>query len=192
MPRLFVALDPPDAAKRELETLTSGLHPPDVRWLPPEQWHLTLRFIGEVDGGALYDVGEALADVPGQPFELRLKGIGHFPPRGEPRVLWAGVEKSPELAALKRRIDRALREAAGLPPDPRRFSPHVTIARFRQPPPPGRLGSYLMRHSLFRGEPFPVSGFRLYSSVLRPDGPVYAVEAEYDLVPGLGDDGDAW
>ena len=192
MPRLFVALDIPDAAKRQLEALTGGLALPDIRWLPPEQWHLTLRFIGEVEGGVLYDVGEALGEVPGRPFDLRLKGIGHFPPRGEPRVLWAGVEKNAELNALKRRIDRALKDA-GLPADPRRFAPHVSLARFRQPPPPGRLGAYLMRHSLFQGEPFPVSGFRLYSSVLRPDGPVHAVEAAYDLVPGLDDDGNgAW
>ncbi len=191
MPRLFVALDLPDATKRQLGTLTEAFSLPDVRWLPPEQQHLTLRFIGKVDGGKLYDIGEALAEVPGHPFELRLKGIGHFPPRGEPRVLWAGVEKNAELNALKRRIDRALREA-GLPPDSRRFSPHVSIARFRQPPPPGRLGAYLMRHSLFQGDAFPVSGFRLYSSVLRPDGPVYAVEAEYDLVPGLDDADESW
>ncbi|HET6521839.1 MAG TPA: RNA 2',3'-cyclic phosphodiesterase [Geminicoccaceae bacterium] len=192
MPRLFVALDLPDTAKRQLEPLTGGLALPDVRWLPPEQWHLTLRFIGEVEGGVLYDVGEALAEVPGRPFDLRLKGIGHFPPRGEPKVLWAGVERNAELTALKRRIDRALRDA-GLPPDPRRFAPHVSLARFRQLPPPNRLGAYLMRHSLFQGEPFPVSGFRLYSSVLRPDGPVHAVEAEYDLVPGMhGDDEGGW
>src|SRR5918999_4019401 len=105
MPRLFVALDLPDDVKQSLEHLTRGLG--DVRWLGPEQQHLTLRFIGELDNGRMYDIAEALSLVAGVPFELRLKGLGHFPPRGEPRVLWVGVEKSAELAGLKRRIDRA-------------------------------------------------------------------------------------
>lgn len=188
MLRLFVALDLPDAIKDDLEGLALNL--PDARWMAREQMHLTLRFIGEVDGGTFRDIEEALAAVPGHPFELRLQGLGHFPPRGEPRVLWVGVEKSAELKGFKRRIDATLREV-GLPPDPRKFSPHVTLARFRQPPPRNRLASYLMRHSLYRSEPFAVSGFRLYSSWLRPEGALHRVEAGYDLVPGIHDD-EAW
>ena len=100
MPRLFVALDLPAAVKRSLEPLGKGLG--DVRWLLPEQQHLTLRFIGDVDNGAMHDVVEALATVPARPFQLMLKGLGHFPPRGEPRVLWGGREerrtRQPEAA----------------------------------------------------------------------------------------------
>ncbi len=185
MPRLFVALDLPQAAKRSLEPLAKGLG--DVRWLAPEQQHLTLRFIGDVDNGALRDITEALATVPAQPFDLTLKGLGHFPPRGEPRVLWVGVDKNVELARLKRRVDRAL-EDAGVPPEPRKFAPHVTIARMREPLSPTRLGNYLMRHSLYRSAPFPVSSFHLYSSWLRSDGAEHQIEASYELVPGIDDD----
>jgi 2'-5' RNA ligase len=182
MPRLFVALDLPEEIKRSLEPLERGLG--DVRWMGADQQHLTLRFLGEMDNGWARDVAEALALVPGIPFDLRLKGIGHFPLRGEPRVLWVGVEKSLELGRLKRRIDRVL-EGAGLSPDPRKFAPHVTIARIRGPLSPTRLGTYLMRHSLYRSESFPVSSFHLYSSWPRPEGADHQIEASYELVPGL-------
>lgn len=182
MPRLFVALDLPEGTKRSLEPLGRGLG--DVRWLSADQQHLTLRFLGQLDNGRSRDVAEALALVPGVPFELRLKGISHFPLRGEPRVLWVGVERSIELQRLKRRIDRALDEA-GLAPDPRKFAPHVTIARIRAPLSPVRLGTYLMRHGLYRSEPFPVSSFHLYSSWLQADGADHQIEASYELVPGL-------
>ncbi len=185
MPRLFVALPLPEDIKRSLAPLQRGLG--DVRWLLPEQQHLTLRFIGELHNGEANEVADALALVPGGPFELTLRGIGMFPPRGEPKVLWAGVAKSPELHGLRRRIDRALREV-GLPPDPRKYSPHVTLARLPRPPGQAGLATYLMRHSLFRSEPFAVSGFHLYSSQLRSDGAVYALEAAYNLVPGIDDD----
>ena len=138
MPRLFVALDLPEDIKRSLEPLGMGLG--DVRWLDADQQHLTLRFLGQLDNGWAREVADALALVPGIPFELRLKGIGHFPLRGEPRVLWVGVEKSLELQRLKRRIDRVLDEA-GLAPDGRKFAPHVTIARIRGP-----LGADQARH----------------------------------------------
>jgi RNA 2',3'-cyclic 3'-phosphodiesterase len=182
MPRLFVALDLPEEIKRSLEPLERGLG--DVRWMGADQQHLTLRFLGEMDNGWARDVAEALALVPGIPFDLRLKGIGHFPLRGEPRVLWVGVEKSLELGRLKRRIDRVL-EGAGLSPDPRKFAPHVTIARIRGPLSPTRLGTYLMRHSLYRSESFPVSSFHLYLSWPRPEGADHQIEASYELVPGL-------
>jgi RNA 2',3'-cyclic 3'-phosphodiesterase len=185
VPRLFVALDLPQSVKQSLEPLAKGLG--DVRWLTPEQQHLTLRFIGDVSNGALHEIAEALATVPAQPFEVMLKGLGHFPPRGEPRVLWVGVEKSAELAGLKRRVDRALKDA-GMPPDARKFAPHVTIARMRDPLSPTRLGTYLMRHSLYRSAPFPVSSFHLYCSWLRSDGAEHQIEASYELVPGIDDD----
>jgi RNA 2',3'-cyclic 3'-phosphodiesterase len=182
MLRLFVALPLPDSVKRSLEPLARGLG--DVRWLTPDQQHLTLRFIGEIDNGRLDDVADALALVQGWPFEVRLEGLGHFPPRGEPRVLWVGVEKSPDLKSLKRRIDRALADV-GLPPEARKFAPHVTLARIRGPLSHDRLATYLMRHGLYRSERFPVSDFHLYSSWLKPAGAEHLIEASYELVPGV-------
>jgi RNA 2',3'-cyclic 3'-phosphodiesterase len=187
--RLFVALPLPDPVKRSLEPLARGLG--DVRWLSGDQQHLTLRFIGEVDQGRVDEVAEALALVEGLPFELKLEGLGHFPPRGEPKVLWVGVAKSTELVALKRRIDRAL-AAIDLLPETRKFVPHVTLARLRGPLSPERLQTWLMRHSLYRSESFAISDFHLYSSWLKPWGAEHQLEASYELVPGLGDasDGD--
>ncbi len=185
MPRLFVALDLPVDIKNSLANLAHGLG--DVRWTSADQQHLTLRFIGEVDNGRANDVADALSLVPGMPFELQLKGIGHFPPRGEPKVLWAGVAKSRELKDLKRRIDQALKQA-GIGADQQKYTPHVTLARLRRPPTQAGLATYLMRQSLYKSEPFPISGFQLYSSWLQPEGPDYQLEASYELVPGSEDE----
>ncbi len=187
MPRLFVAADLPADIKNALAPLARGLG--DVRWTMPEQQHLTLRFIGEVDNGEANDIAEALSLVPGVPFELQLKGIGHFPPRGEPKTIWAGVVKSRELKDLKRRIDKALKQA-GFGADQQKYTPHVTLARLRRPPTQAGLATYLMRHSLFQSASFPISSFQLYSSWLQPDGPDYQLEASYELVPGVDDE--AW
>lgn len=183
MPRLFVAIELPDEIKLSLTPLTRGLG--DVRWLDEDQRHLTLRFIGELDHGGLEDVIEALAMVNGAPFELRLEGIGHFPPRGEPRVIWAGVARSESLHRLKRSVDRAL-NGIGLTPENRKFAPHVTLARLRRPPPPHRLASWLAAHSLYRSQPFLVRGFHLYSSWLRAEGADHILEAGYELHPANG------
>jgi 2'-5' RNA ligase len=161
----------------------------DLRWLTPDQQHLTLRFIGEVDNGRLDEIADALALVQGWPFEVRLEGLGHFPPRGEPRVLWVGIAKNPDLKSLKRRIDRALADL-GLAPEARKFAPHVTLARIRGPLSPDRLGTYLMRHSLYCSESFAVSDFHLYSSWLKPHGAEYQLEASYELVPGVDQEAD--
>lgn len=182
MPRLFIALPMPEEVAVDLERLSTGL--PGARWSDPDSYHLTLRFVGEVDHETFWELGQALTTVRVPPLELALKGLGLFPPRGEPHTLWVGVEDALALAPLKRRIDRVVREV-GLADERRNFHPHVTIARFRFPPPPDRLGSWLKGRALFRTRPFPVSQFNLYSSVLRPDGAEHTIEATYDFVSGL-------
>lgn len=177
--RLFVAVDLPPEVHDQLDRLEVPMG--GARWLADEQRHLTVRFIGEVDGGTFHEIADLLAEVGGAPFELRLKGLGHFPPRGVPQTLWVGVEPSAELNRMKAAVDRALREA-GIGADPRRYLPHVTVARLRHPPERERFGSYLAQHSLFRSTPFVVQGFNLYSSILHPDGARYAIEARYDLM----------
>lgn len=185
MPRLFIALDLPEDVLAALDRLCEGL--PGIRWSDADQFHLTLRFIGEVEQGTFYDIGEALADVSHPPFELALKGLGQFPPRGAPHTLWVGVDDPGNaLSVLRRRIERRLEEV-GLPPERRKFTPHVTLGRFKAPPPEERLASYLFRRNLFRTDLFPVSSFRLYSSRLRPEGSLYSLEAEYDFVAGVAE-----
>ena len=177
MPRLFVAIDFPDAVRLRLESLCNGV--PGARWVTPEQIHLTLRFIGEVDNGVFADVAETLARIDTAPFTLRLEGVGHFPPRGQPRVLWAGVGDGAPLARLHDMLEARLRRL-GLEPDRRNFAPHVTLARLKQ----ARLGKvrdFLAHCDGFATESFPVTEFHLYSSTLGARSAIHAIEASYAL-----------
>ena len=155
----------------------------DARWTDLDDLHLTLRFVGEVDHPTFYELGEHLAEISLAPFDLELRGIGQFPPRGPLRQLWIGVTLNPGLERLRRRIEKHVIEV-GVPAERRKFVPHVTLARFRQPPPEPRLSAYLQRNSLVRLPSFPVDTFGLYSSVLRANGADHVLEAEYNFVSG--------
>ena len=184
MPRIFVASDLPPELIDQVERLCVGL--PDVEWINPSDLHITLRFIGEVDFPTFEEIGEALAGIVAPPFDLQLQGIGHFPPRGLPTTLWIGLSPSEGLQSLRRRIDRQL-ASIGLELSHRKYLPHLTIARIRGSLPEKRLESFLKRLSLFRSEPFSVSGFTLYSSHLRAASAPYTREATYDFVRGVAE-----
>lgn len=175
--RLFVAIDPPQDIRQQLTTICCGLA--DARWIPPEQLHLTLCFIGEVDHGVCADVRAALGTVTSAPFFLRIQGVGFFPPRGQPRVVWAGIEKNEHMAVLQRKIVTRL-FALGLAPENRKFAPHITLARLHQTP-AAKVGTYLARHGLLSSAPFAVAKFSLYSSHLGRKGASHLVEQEYFL-----------
>jgi len=177
MPRLFVAMDLPQLVAAELAAFCCGV--PGARWVAPEQLHLTLRFIGEVDGGLGREIREALQAVAGSAFDLRVKGFGFFPPRKQPRVLWAGVEPADEVTALRNRIERAL-VGLGVAPEMRKFSPHITLARLDGTP-VSRVTQFLAGNSLYASPAFTVSEFYLYSSVLTPKGAIHNSEASYPL-----------
>lgn len=177
MYRLFVAVDLPEEIKKEVGAMGFGI--PGAKWVEPEQLHLTLRFIGEVDGGVFADIREALDEVRGEPFPMRLKGFGHFPPRKPPRVLWVGVEGNEELVRLRNRIEQAL-VRAGLEPEHRKFSPHITLARLKETP-LKRLTNFFAGNALYASPSFEVSEFHLYSSRLSPKGAVHTREETYPL-----------
>ncbi len=177
MPRLFVAVDLPEEHIEILAGLCNGL--PGARWVHDRQFHLTLRFLGTIEGPGAKTVADALHGVRADPFELELEGVGHFPPRGPPRVLWAGVRASDELAELHRQVERVLRRA-GLPPEDRKFAAHVTLARLVGTPLP-RLLAFLREHATLRSDPFPVTDIALYSSVLSSDGAQHHLEVSYPL-----------
>lgn len=178
MYRLFVAIDFPEDIIQQLTRLCYGM--PGARWVDEDQLHLTLRFIGEVDGGQFREIRDELATVKVAPFRMSLKGIGHFPPRKKPRVLWAGVEKNETLLLLKNKVDAAL-SRVDLPGDDRKFAPHVTLARFKEPPSFNRLTTYIAGNNLFSTMPFAISAFHLYSSQLTPKGAIHTIEASYPL-----------
>ncbi len=177
MPRLFIAVDLPAGIKNNLGIMSYGI--PGAKWIDPQQIHLTVRFIGEVDGTTFLDIKTALEQVSLEPFSMALKGVGHFPPRGKPRVLWVGIEQSEPLQSLKSRIDRIL-ATAGLQPEGRKFSPHITLARLKNSP-IHKVADFLAGNGLFSQEPFEIKDFKLYSSTLTPKGAIHKVEKVYPL-----------
>jgi len=177
MPRLFIAVDLPAEIKNNLEKMSFGI--PGAKWIDPQQIHLTVRFIGEVDGTTFLDIKTALEQVSLKPFSLALKGVGHFPPRGKPRVLWVGIEQSQPLQSLKGRIDKIL-ATVGLQPEGRKFSAHITLARLKNSP-IHMVANFLAGNGLFSQEPFEIKDFKLYSSTLTPKGAIHKVEKVYPL-----------
>ena len=177
MPRLFIAVDLPDTIKKNLEAMSFGI--PGARWVASDQIHLTVRFIGEVDGSLFHDIKNGLEEVSIPPFDLQLKGVGHFPPRGVPRVIWVGLEKSEPLQHLRKKIDATLLKI-GVEPERRKFSPHITIARLKNTP-IQKIANFLSGNGLFSQEPFQVDDFLLYSSTLTPKGAIHKVERMYSL-----------
>ena len=180
MIRLFVALALPEDVRRRLEMLRGGI--PGARWQSAEQMHLTLRFIGEVDGGTFREIGDALAGIEAEAFTLTLEGVGHFPLRGRARILWAGVAHNPALMRLRERTEAVI-TGLGLEPDGRNYAPHVTLARFASRVPQHRLQEFMSYHGLYSSGPFPVHSFELFSSHLSASGAHYEVEARYPLAP---------
>ena len=175
MLRLFVGIGFPPALKLQLSLLRSGV--PGAKWVDPGNFHLTLRFIGETDEAVAADIDDALARLRGRRFTLQLAGTGVFGDR--PRNLWVGVERNPDLITLRDKIEQALIRA-GLPPEPRKFTPHVTLARLHSPA-LDQLSGFLAANAQFRADPLPVEGFSLIASFQTKAGSVYEDQAEYRL-----------
>ena len=180
MIRLFVALALPEGHRRQLARLSQGVR--DARWVRDENLHLTLRFIGEVEEPRVVEIADALGRVKGNRFMLTLAGIGHFQNGRSIRSLWAGTEACDELVQLQNRIDNALRRA-GVPPDGRRFTPHVTLARLKNGS-AHQVGSWIEANSLFRADPFSVDRFVLFESYLSHGGSIYSAVEEFALTGG--------
>jgi 2'-5' RNA ligase len=177
MLRLFVGIGFPPELKLQLSLLCSGV--PGAKWVDPGNFHLTLRFIGEIGEDVAADIDEALSRLRARRFTLQIAGTGVF--GGEkPRSLWAGIERSPELAGLRDKVEQALIRI-GLPPEPRKFAPHVTLARLRDPP-PDKLRDFLVAHAQFRADPLRVDGFSLIASFQTKSGSVYQDQADYPLL----------
>ena len=175
--RLFVALDLPWALRERLSMLVGGL--PGARWVPPDNYHLTLRFIGETPGHQAEDIDAALSGLRARGLSLTLAGLGTFAKGGRSTKLWVGAERNPQLDHLQNKIETALQRCR-LEPERRRFQPHVSLARLDNVP-EAKLVSYVQAHNLFRAEPMPVAHFTLFSSRLGKEASVYTAEVEYGL-----------
>jgi 2'-5' RNA ligase len=176
MLRLFVGIEFPPELKLHLSLLETGI--PGVRWVDPGNLHLTLRFIGAVDEGVAADIDEALCQLRARRFTLQLAGTGVFG-GNRPRALWVGVERAPDLLALRDKIEQALIRI-GLEPEGRKFAPHVTLARLRDPELAG-LGNFLAANAQFRAAPLPVEHFSLIASYPTKSGSIYEDQADYPL-----------
>ncbi len=176
MPRLFTGIElPPDIAF-ELSLLRGGV--PDARWVDAEAMHITLRFIGDVADNTAAELDWALTAFHAEQFSLRLHGAGCFGSR-KPRALYIKVEAADQLGRLQAANELAC-QRIGLPPEGRRYTPHVTLARFRN----GRLqpvNDFISRHNLYSSRPFDVPRFVLFSSRPNRGGGPYAIERTYEL-----------
>lgn len=177
MIRLFTAIEIPEDVRGRMAVLCAGV--PGARWVAPENLHLNLRFIGEVDGGTFRDITAALENVHAPAFEIVLDGIGYFKSGRMPRTIHVNVERNPALTHLRDKIESRL-VRMGLQREERKFTPHVTLARLRNTA-PERLGKFITENNLFHAGPFTVDHFTLFSSFLTRSGPIYRAERIYPL-----------
>lgn len=177
MPRLFTALEIPREAALSLSLLRGGL--PGARWIDVENYHLTLRFIGDVEGHVADEIADALDRVRRPAFTLTLSGVGAFGSK-KPHSVYAGAAASPDLSALQAEIERIC-QRLGLPADPRKFTPHVTLARLRNAS-PADVATYLSARGNFSTLPFRVGRFVLMSSRDSVGGGPYVVEEAWPLL----------
>lgn len=175
--RLFVALDLPDPMRERLTRLAGSLA--GARWTPPANLHLTLRFIGEADRVMADEIDHALSAIRGRGFELALCGTGLFTRSGKTCSLWAGIEASEPLERLQGKIETAL-VRIGLPPERKRFKPHVTLARVDTVAEPA-LATWIQAHNLLRSESVAITHFTLFSSLRGKEQAVYHPEVDYEL-----------
>jgi 2'-5' RNA ligase len=175
--RLFVAIPLPESLRSSLAMLGGGIR--GASWVEDENLHLTLRFIGEVDGGTAEDIDQSLSAVRMPSAEVRIAGMGQFGEGKRPRLLYAAVERSPELVRLQERVETAV-VRGGCPHERRKFAPHVTLARLKGTSMPS-VQSFIAAHALFRPQPFVADRVVLYSSFLGGERAIYRAEAEYPL-----------
>ncbi|PWL19751.1 RNA 2',3'-cyclic phosphodiesterase [Falsochrobactrum shanghaiense] len=178
MPRLFTALEIPRDAALSLSLLRGGL--PGARWIDVENYHLTLRFIGDVEGHIADEIAHALDRIRRPEFMLNLSGVDAFGSK-KPHSIYAGVSPSPDLNALQAEIERICQRLS-LPADPRKFTPHVTLARLKSNVRIEDVARYLSSRGNFATLPFKVGRFVLMSSRDSVGGGPYIVEEAWPLV----------
>lgn len=179
MPRLFTAIELPNDVRAELHRLHQPV--PGARWISPEDYHVTLRFAGDIDMLLAREFAANIASIDMDVFELRISGVGAFG-GNDPSTIFAAVDPSPQLEALARAHEKAARNA-GLPPDTRAFKPHVTLARLRNSNAEA-VARYLTRFGGYRSESFVVTHVALMTSKPSVGGGPYGIEEIFPLRSG--------
>jgi RNA 2',3'-cyclic 3'-phosphodiesterase len=176
MPRLFTGLEIPPDVGRSFSMLRGGV--PGARWIDPENYHLTLRFIGDVDDIVAQEVALILGKVRRGSFELRLDGLSAFGGH-KPRAVVASIAPAQPVVELQAEHERLL-QRVGLDSEGRKYTPHVTLARLRDSS-SRDVADYLSMRAAYRSMAFAVSRFVLFSSRATVGGGPYVVEASYPL-----------
>jgi RNA 2',3'-cyclic 3'-phosphodiesterase len=171
MPRIFIALLPDAATRDRLQAICSDIN--GAKWTPPDQLHVTLRFLGNVSEVRAREIEAVLHEVHCSPLTISVGGVGTFPDatKRSLNVLWVGVEATPELRDLQTRVDDAL-EMIGLDRESRPYHPHITVARIRYADPIG-IDAWLGAHGSLLLPTFTANGFSLMESQPGVDGSVY-------------------
>lgn len=177
MIRLFTALAIPDGVAQSLVPSQCGVV--GARWRPAEALHVTLRFFGDVTEVVAEDLDAELAKVTGKPLTLSLCGVGAFDEGDRITAIWAGLQDHEGLRVLAGRCEAAARRA-GLKPDGRKYTPHVTLAYLGRTD-PAQVTAWLANHGDLKSEPFTVAQFGLYSSWQTSEGSRYTAERVYQL-----------
>lgn len=178
MKRLFVGLSLPVEISSALVLLQFGVR--GASWVPPEQFHLTLCFIGKINNRVVEDVFEILEGINQKSFSLQLTGVNHFATKGSMKSLWVGVEKNPDLLALRKKICSTLIRN-NISPDTREFYPHVTIAKLRNASLQD-ISWYERTNNLFKTNRFRVTDFTIFESYLKRTASTYISLNDISLI----------
>jgi len=178
--RLFIAIELPNGIKNELGRLRTNIE--GVRWMPAEQFHLTLAFLGEVDEETALRLSANLAEIRTATFELTLAEASCFPSQQRPRVIWIGVKPEPRLLKLAAAVQQSALNS-GIFLEERPFSPHITLARLKSPS-TDELSDYINRKSGLTLTPFSVKEFTLFQSSLSSQGALHCKVRSFPL-PGI-------
>jgi 2'-5' RNA ligase len=176
MPRLFIGLEIPENVGQTLALLRGGL--PGARWIDPENYHLTLRFIGDIETRLAHEIVSMLGRVNRRPFDIQLDGLSSFGGK-KPRAIVASVVPSPRLLELQAELERLLRRV-GLEPEGRKYTPHITLARLRDSS-SRQVADYLAARGFLRSPAFHVERFVLFSSRASVGGGPYVIEDAFAL-----------
>lgn len=174
--RLFFGLELPDPIKQRLLTVQQPVA--GARWQRADQLHLTLAFLGSVEAQRLPDVRDAARNLPGEPFDLTVTGIGCFGHPDRPKNLWAGVQPVEQLAELQGELNERL-TASGFTREKRTFRPHITLARFSKEA--GSVRELLKNRQGLHAGTFRVGEFALFESVIGEQGSVYQIIERFPL-----------
>lgn len=175
--RLFTAIDLPGNVERKLQQLQDldlG-----IRWTPAETLHLTLRFIGEVNTQRKEELIAELSQIQEEAFDLTVEGLGYFPPRKFPRIIWAGIKENARLMNLQTKIERACR-ATGIDPEQRDFAPHITLGKVRDAA-KKEVITFINQYKRFAIEDIPVKTFVLYKSQMDSEGAIHTPLQHFSL-----------